>query len=74
MAQRAGKLVLMEATAAEREELVRQSQAMPRRYRRYADNLRRLQERPPKDPRVGEAGIERAREAIRLAQAEGREA
>lgn len=67
MARDRANWLLMEASERERRELERQARAMPRKYRHWEENLRRLKSRPPQDPQVGEAGIERAREALRVA-------
>jgi hypothetical protein len=68
-----GKLEKMEDSERERRELERQSRSTTTHQRRREANLVRIKAmmRDPKleDPQVREAGIERAREALRMASA-----
>jgi hypothetical protein len=76
--QKSGKLLAMEAAEQERRDMLReaklQTPMQQAAKKRREGALERIRAAPPQDPRVGEAGIERAREAIRMATASGREA
>jgi hypothetical protein len=75
---KAGKLVGMEAAERERRDMLREAKLqtpMQRAaHKRQAGALARIRAFPPRDAEVGEAGIERARQALRMAQATRRQA
>jgi hypothetical protein len=67
----------MEAAEQERRDMLREAKLLTPMQRatrqRREGALERIRAFPPRDAEVGEAGIERAREALRMAAAEGRE-
>jgi len=74
----AGKLLAMEAAEQERRDSMKAAKLLTPMQRaaqkRRTGSLDRIRAFPPQDPIVGEAGIERAREALRMATASRRQA
>jgi hypothetical protein len=68
----------MEAAEQERRDMLREAKLLTPMQRatrqRREGALERIRAFPPRDAEVGEAGIERAREALRMAAAEGHQA
>jgi len=77
MAHRAGKLLAMEAAEQERRDMLREAQLLTPMQRaareRREGALARIRAFPLRDAEVGEAGIERAREALRVASTSRRQ-
>jgi hypothetical protein len=76
--RKAGKLLAMEAAEQERRDSMKAAKLLTPMQRaarqRQTGALDRIRAFPPRDAEVGEAGIERAREALRMATASRRQA